>query len=85
MQAYDNGGINKDCIPGIDHPETNSVEVWFADFIIANIFKYCDDVRCQKSLREVNTRFYICNKIEELHSEISKKQMNQRHFYKLQK
>jgi hypothetical protein len=77
IQAYDNGGINKDCIPGIDHPETNSVEVWFADFIIANIFKYCDDVRCQKSLREVNTRFYICNKIEELHSEISNKQMNQ--------
>ena len=80
MQAGAEGNTNRAYIPCVNHPETNSVEVWFADFLIANIIKYCDDFPCQKSLRDVNPRYAICNKIEELHQEISHKQMNEEVF-----
>ena len=80
MQACTDDGISKDCILGVRRSEANSVEVWFADFLIANIIKYCDDLPCNKSLRDVNTRYYICNPIEELHKEVSHKQMDQEVF-----
>jgi hypothetical protein len=50
MQACTDDGISKDCILGVRRSEANSVEVWFADFLIANIIKYCDDLPCNKSL-----------------------------------
>lgn len=71
MQACVDGDTKKEYVPGVNHSEANSVEVWFADFLIANIIKYCDDLPYQKSLRDVNPRHEICNKIEELHQEIS--------------
>lgn len=80
LQSCADGNTNKELIPGVKRPEANSVEVWFADFLIANIIKYCDDLPSKNSLREVNTRYAICNKIEELHQEISQKQMKQEVF-----
>lgn len=77
MQASVDGDTKKEHVPGVNHPEANSVEVWFADFLIANIIKYCYDVPCRKSLRDVNPRYEICNKIEELHQEISHKQIDE--------
>lgn len=80
MKACVDGDTKKEYVPGVNHPEANSVEVWFADFLIANIIKYCDDLPYQKSLRDVNPRHEICNKIEELHQEISHNQINQEVF-----
>lgn len=80
MQASAEGNTNRAYIPGVNHSEANSVEVWFADFLIANIIKYCDDFPCQKSLRDVNPRYAICNKIEKLHQEISHKQIDEEVF-----
>lgn len=77
MQACVNGDTKKEYVPGVNHPEANSVEVWFADFLIANIIKYSDDLPYQKSLRNINPRHEICNKIEELYQEISHNQINQ--------
>ena len=80
MQASAEGNTNRAYISGVNHSEANSVEVWFADFLIANIIKYCDDFPCQKSLRDVNPRYAICNKIEKLHQEISHKQIDEEVF-----
>lgn len=80
MQAYTDGSAFKDCIPGVRRSEANSVEVWFADFLIANIIRYCDDFPSKKSLRDVNIRYQICNPIEELHAEVTHKQMDQEVF-----
>ena len=80
MQASADGNTNRAYVPGVNHSEANSVEVWFADFLIANIIKYCDDFPSQKSLRDVNPRHAICNKIEELHQEISHKQIDEEVF-----
>ena len=76
MQACIDGNTKKEYVPGVNHSEANSVEVWFADFLIANIIKYCYDIPCRKSLRDVNPRHAICNKIEELHQEVSHQQIN---------
>ena len=43
MQASADGNTNRAYVPGVNHSEANSVEVWFADFLIANIIKYCGD------------------------------------------
>ena len=80
MQASADGNTNRAYVPGVNHSEANSVEVWFADFLIANIIKYCGDFPSQKSLRDVNPRHAICNKIEELHMEVSHKQMDKEVF-----
>jgi len=80
MEACSGGNTNKEYIPGVNHSEANSVEVWFADFMIANVLKYCDDLPCSKSLRDVNPRHAICNEIEKLHQEISHKQIDQEVF-----
>ena len=80
MQASADGNTNRACIPGVNHSEANSVEVWFADFLIVNIIKYCNDLPSSKSLRDVNPRHAICNKIEELHMEVSHKQMDKEVF-----
>ena len=80
MQASADGNTNRAYVPGVNHSEANSVEVWFADFLIANIIKYCGDFPSQKSLRDVNPRHAICNKIEELHQEISHKQIDEEVF-----
>lgn len=64
MQASADGNTNRACIPGVNHSEANSVEVWFADFLIVNIIKYSNDLPSSKSLRDVNPRHAICNKIE---------------------
>ncbi|MBQ8484864.1 MAG: hypothetical protein IJ534_01815 [Bacteroidaceae bacterium] len=80
MQACMDGDIKKEYIPNVRYSEANSIEVWFADFMIANIIKYCSDIPCSKSLRDVKTRYYICTPIEELHREVTKKQMNQEVF-----
>lgn len=77
VEASADGKTNRAFIPGVNHSEANSVEVWFADFLIANIVKYCNDIPCQKSLRDVNPRHAICNKIEELHVEVSHKKINE--------
>jgi len=77
VEASADGKTNRASIPGVNHSEANSVEVWFADFLIANIVKYCNDIPCQKSLRDVNPRHAICNKIEELHVEVSHKKINE--------
>ena len=77
VEASADGKTNRAFIPGVNHSEANSVEVWFADFLIANIVKYCNDIPCQKSLRDVNPRHAICNKIEELHVEVSNKKINE--------
>ena len=65
MQASADGNTNRAYVPGVNHSEANSVEVWFADLLIANIITYCDDFPSQKSLRDVSPRHAICNKIEE--------------------
>lgn len=80
IQASVDRNTRKEFIQGVNHSEANSVEVWFADFLIANIIKYCDDLPCKKSLRDVNTRHQICNPIEEQHEEVSHKQMDQEVF-----
>ena len=80
MQASADGNTNRAYVAGVNHSEANSVEVWFADFLIANIIKYCGDFPSQKSLRDVNPRHAICNKIEELHQEISHKQIDEEVF-----
>lgn len=80
LQNTENGNINRNFISGVNHSGANSIEVWFADFMIANIIKYSDDLPCSKSLRDVNTRHAICNKIEELHREVSHKQMDEEVF-----
>lgn len=80
MQACMDGDTKKEYIPNVCHSEANSVEVWFADFMIANIIKYCNDLPCSKSLRDVNPRYYICTPIEELHREVSQKQIGQEVF-----
>lgn len=77
VEASADGKTNRAFIPGVNHSEANSVEVWFADFLIANIVKYCNDIPCKKSLRDVNPRHAICNKIEELHVEVSHKKINE--------
>lgn len=51
IQASVDRNTRKEFIQGVNHSEANSVEVWFADFLIANIIKYCDDLPCKKSLR----------------------------------
>lgn len=43
MQASADGNTNRAYVAGVNHSEANSVEVWFADFLIANIIKYCGD------------------------------------------
>lgn len=80
MQTYADDIINKSNIPGVEYSEANSIEVWFADFMIANIIKYCDDLRSSNSLRDVKTRYIICNKIQELHDELSQKQIKREVF-----
>lgn len=80
MQASAEGNTQRVYIPGVNHSEANSVEVWFADFLIANIIKYCDDLPSQISLRDVNPRHAICNEIEKLHQEVSHKQIDQEVF-----
>ena len=55
MQTYADDNIKKTNIPGVEYSEANSIEVWFADFMIANIIKYCDDLPSSNSLRYVNT------------------------------
>lgn len=80
MQASEGGNTNRENIPGIKSSEANSIEVWFADFLIANIIKYSEDIRTCKSLRDVNTRYYICTPIEKLHQEISHKHIDQEVF-----
>lgn len=80
MQNTENGNTNRNFIPGVNHSEANSVEVWFADFLIANIIKYCDNLPCSKSLRDVNTRHSICNKIEDLHNIVTHKQIDNQVF-----
>lgn len=80
MRACVEGDDKRKSISGVNRPEVNSVEVWFADFLIANILKYCIDVPSKKSLREVNTRYNICTPIQKLHEEISHKQINQQVF-----
>lgn len=80
MQIYADDKIKKTNIPGVEYSEANSIEVWFADFMIANIIKYCDDLPSSNSLRYVNTRHQICNKIQELHDELSKKQIHREVF-----
>lgn len=80
MEACLGGSTNKKYIPGVNHSEANSVEVWFADFMITNILKYCEDLPCSKSLRDINLRFAICNEIEKLHHEISHDQIEQEPF-----
>ena len=59
VEASADGKTNRAFIPGVNHSEANSVEVWFADFLIANIVKYCNDIPCQKSLRDVNIGFLL--------------------------
>ena len=80
MQASADDNTNRAYVPGVNHSEANSVEVWFADFLIANIIKYCDDFPSKKSLRDVNPRRAICNKIEELHQEVCHKQIDEEVF-----
>lgn len=80
MQACMDGNTNKKYIPNVHNSWANSVEVWFADFMIANIIKYCNDLPCSKSLRDVNSRCYICTPIAELHREVSHKLIDQEPF-----
>lgn len=80
IQACMGGDTNKKYIPNVHNSEANSVEVWFADFMIANIIRYCNDLPCSKSLRDVNTRYYICTPIEKLHKEVVHKQIDQEPF-----
>lgn len=80
MQACVERDDKRKSMPGVNRPEVNSVEVWFADFLIANILKYCMDVPSKISLRDVNPRYYICTPIEELHKEITHKQIDQEVF-----
>ena len=63
---------DKDYISGLRNSGANSIEVWYADFMIANIIKYCDDLPSTKSLKDVNPRHEICNPIHQLHEEVSK-------------
>ena len=80
MQACASGSTNKKNITGVRNSVANSVEVWFADFLIVNIIKYCDNLPSVKSLRDVNTRYFICNKIQKLHEEVSRKLIDQEVF-----
>ncbi len=59
-------GRERALIPGIHNPVANSVEIWFADFMIVNILKYCQTGKSNKTLRDVNTRYRICNPIHDL-------------------
>ncbi len=76
MQNCAAGNTNSYCLPGIERSEFNCVEVWFADFLISNIIKYCDNLPSRKSLRDVNPRDSICNRINEVYHIVNKKQMN---------
>lgn len=57
---------DKALIPGIKMSEANSIEIWYADFMIVNIIKYCQVCKGSETLRDVNTRHKICTPIHDL-------------------
>ena len=57
---------DKAYISGIKMSEKKSVEIWFADFMILNIIKFCQACRSSETLRDVSTRHKICNPIHDL-------------------
>ena len=67
-------------ISGVNKPEYNSVEIYFADFLIVNIIRYSQESSAKKSLKDVNTRHAICSPINDLQNKVNKERIEKEPF-----
>jgi len=66
---------SKAFVNGVNKPEYNSIEIYFADFLIVNIIRYSQEFSCKKSLRDVNTRHSICTPVNDLQDKVNKERI----------
>ncbi len=66
---------DKAYIRGIEKPLYESIEIYFADFLIKNSIIYSSVLRPERYLSQVKTRHEICTPIMELYHTVSKNRM----------
>ena len=66
---------DKAYIRGIEKPLYESIEIYFADFLIKNSIIYSSVLRPERYLSQVKTRHDICTPIMELYHNVSKNRM----------
>lgn len=74
VHEYINNCVNKqslEYIRGVKDPLYNGINIWIADFLIANIIRYCDNITSKVSLRDAKTRSKIITPISEIHQELT--------------
>ena len=64
----------------IEQPKYESIDVYFSDFLIANILKYSNNIDCLKSLRQLETRKKICSPIVKIQNDLNKEIINKNKF-----
>lgn len=66
-----NNGVDRVSIDGIESPEYNSIEIYFADFLIVNSIIYCTELPAKLSLRAVKDRYRIYKPVNDLCNKVN--------------